>query len=100
MDVSAFNFIFIAFPLIALVLTAFAALIVWGAATAGRDDPRRGGGGPPGPGPAPDPPDGGRLTVTDADAGLPAGWPGLDEPGPDRLVADLADAAVQLAGMR
>ena len=101
-DVSAFNFIFIAFPLIALVLTAFAALVLWGDATAGRGDPRRGGGGPPGPEPAPDPPDGGRLTVTDADAdaGPPAGWPGLDQRGPDRLVADLADAAVQLTGMR
>ena len=65
-DASAFNFIFIAFPLIALVLTGFAALALWGNATADRDDPRRGGGGPPCPGPVPDPPDGGRLKVASA----------------------------------
>jgi hypothetical protein len=70
-DASAFNFICVAFPLIALVLSAFAALILWGDATAGQGHPRPGGGGPPGPEPAPDPPDGGQLAgVTDADAAV------------------------------
>lgn len=70
-DASAFNFICVAFPLIALALSAFAALILWGDATAGQGHPRPGGGGPPGPEPAPDPPDGGRLAgVTDDDAAV------------------------------
>jgi hypothetical protein len=70
-DASAFDFICVAFPLIALALSAFAALILWGDATAGQAHPRPGGGGPPGPGPAPDPPDGGQLAgVTGADAAV------------------------------
>jgi hypothetical protein len=59
-DASAFNFICVAFPLIALVLSALAALILWGDATAGQGHPRPGGGGPPGPEPAP----GGQLAGT------------------------------------
>ncbi len=39
----------IAFPVIAFTVTAFAALGRTGDAAAGRGDPRRGGGGPPGP---------------------------------------------------
>jgi hypothetical protein len=70
-DASAFNFICVAFPLIALVLSALAALILWGDATAGQGHPRPGGGGPPGPEPAADPPDGGQPAgVTDADAAV------------------------------
>jgi hypothetical protein len=70
-DASAFNFICVAFPLIALVLSALAALILWGDATAGQGHPRPGGGGPPGPEPAADPPGGGQLAgVTDADAAV------------------------------
>ena len=94
----------IAFPLIALVATACVALSRTGDAAAGQGHPRPGGGGPPGPEPAPDPPDGSRPAVTDDDAGLAAGLPGLHEPGPgieqDRLVAALADAVVQPAEMR
>ncbi|HEY6311041.1 MAG TPA: hypothetical protein VIY52_09585 [Streptosporangiaceae bacterium] len=97
-DAGVFNGIIIAFPLIAFGLTVCVALSRSGDAAAGRGDPRRGGGGPPGPEPAPDPPDGGRPTVTDDDARLAADLPGRHEPGPgieqDRLVAALADAAV------
>jgi len=50
-DAGVLNAIIIFFPLIALVLTALVA-VVRGDAAAGRDDPRPGGGGPPGPGPA------------------------------------------------
>jgi len=90
-DAQVLNAIIIFFPLIALVLTAFAAA-VRGDTAAGRGDPRRGGGGPPGPRPAPDPPDAAQPAVTGDDAGLP----GFHEPGPgtgqDRLGAALADA--------
>lgn len=81
----------IIFPLITLVLNIWVALSVSsGDAAAGSGDPRPGGG-PPGPEPTPDPKDGGRLAITDDDAGLAAGLPGLHEPGQgneqDRLVA-------------
>jgi hypothetical protein len=101
-DTGAFLFIWIVFPLIALLPTAVVAGARLDDHTAAPGDPRRGGGGPPGPGP--DAPDGGQPAVTDDDAVLAAGWPGRHEPGPgieqDRLVAALADAAVQPAGMR
>jgi len=101
-DAGMLNAIIIFFPLIALVPTVCVALSRTGDAAAGQGDPRPGGGGPPGPGPAPA--DGGQRIVTDDDAGLAPGMPGLHEPGPgierDRLVATLADAAVQPAGMR
>jgi len=96
-DTQVFFAIYIAFPLIALVLTGCVALSRSDDAAAGWGDPRRGGGGPPGPEPAPDPPAGGQLVgVTDDDAGLAAGLPGLHEPGPsiEQDLADLADAAV------
>jgi len=104
-DASAFYFICVAFPLIALVLTACVALSRTGDAAAGRGDPRRGGGGPPGAEPTPDPPAAGQPGgVTDDAVGLAAGWPGPHEPGPgieqDRLGAALADAVAQPAGMR
>lgn len=56
-----------------------------------RCDPRPGGGGPPGPEPAPDPPDDGWLAdVTDDDVGLADGLLWLHERGPgieqDRLM--------------
>ena len=89
------------FPLIALLVTPCVAGIRCDDAAAGRGDQRPGGGGPPGPDPAPDPPAGGRPSVTDDDVGQLAGLAGLadlHEPGPDGeqdgLVTTLADAAV------
>ena len=80
-DAGAFNFICIAFPLIALVLTACVALSRTGDAAAGRGDLRRGGGGPPGPEPAPDPPAAGQPGgVTDDAVGLVAGVPAAAQP--------------------
>ncbi len=103
-DAGVLNAIIIFFPLIALVPTVCVAMSRTGDAAAGRGGPRRGGGGPPGPEPTPDPPARGQPAVTCDDAGLMAGLPGLHEPGPgigqDRLGAALADAAVQPAGMR
>jgi hypothetical protein len=88
-DTSAFYFICVAFPLIAVVPTMLAAVVRTDDAAAAPGNPRRGGGGPPDPGPAPVPPDGGRV-VTDDDA-RPADLAGLHEPGPGieqaRLVA-------------
>jgi hypothetical protein len=99
-DAQVLNVIIIFFPLIALVPAWCVAMSRTIDPTAGLGDPRPGGGGPPGPEPAPDPPDGSRPTVTDDDAGVS----GRHEPGPgtapDRPVAALPDAAVQLAGMR
>jgi hypothetical protein len=106
-DTDGFFLICLAFPLIALFVTAVPAAARLDDHAAGQGGPPRGGGGPPGPGPAPDPPGGGRLAGTDDDAGLvclPAGLPGIHEPGPcteqDQLAAALADAAVQPAGAR
>ena len=104
-DAGVFFAICLIFPLIALGLTWCVAMIRTDYAEPAPDDPRRGGGGPPGPEPTADPPDGGQLAgLTGDDAGLAAGLPGRHEPGPgigqDRLVAGLADAAVQPAGMR
>jgi hypothetical protein len=53
-DAGVFLFIFIAFPLIALLPTGLVALCRWDATAAGRGGPGRGGGGPLGPEPAPD----------------------------------------------
>lgn len=103
-DAGVLNAIIIFFPLIALAPTALAAVCQADDAAPAPGDPRRDGGGPPGPRPAPVPPHGGQRIVTDADAGLAAGLPGPHEPGPgieqDRLAAALADAAVQPAGTR
>ena len=103
-DSGAFFAICIAFPLLALASAGLAATIRSDDAAATPGDPRRGGGGPSGPEPTPDPPDGGLPALTDEDTGLAAGLPGLHEPGPgieqDRLAGALADAAVQPAGMR
>ncbi len=104
MDASVFLAICLIFPLIALVPTWCVAMIRTDYVEPAPDDPRRGGGGPPGPEPTPDPPDGGQPTVTGDNVGLAAGLPGLDEPGPgteqDWPVAALPDAAIQPAGMR
>jgi hypothetical protein len=71
-DAPPFLIICIVFPLIALVLTGLAA---WGLAIAatGQGDPPRGGGGPPVPEPATDPPDGpaARLEPTMTPTWLP-----------------------------
>lgn len=96
-DAGALLAMCIAFPVIASVVTGFAALLATDESAAGPPGPRPGGGGPPGPEPALDRPDGGPLTVTD-DAGPAAGWPAPHQPGPgieqDRHAADLVDAAV------
>jgi hypothetical protein len=77
-DASVFLAICIAFPLIGFGLTVWGALSLWGNAPAGRGGPRRGGG-PPGPEPAPDSPDGGRLAgLTDDAAGLAVGLAGVE----------------------
>jgi hypothetical protein len=101
-DAGVLNAIIIIFPLIALVTTGFVAACRVDDAAAAPGEPRPGGGGPPGPGPAPVPPDNGQRIVTDDDASLAVGMPGLHEPGPgveqDPLVAILADAVIQPAG--
>ncbi len=55
-DTDGFFLICLAFPLIALFLTAFPAGARLDDHATGRDGPPRGGGGPPGPGPAPESP--------------------------------------------
>ena len=86
-----------------VVANQLATAVARGDAAAAPGDPRRGGG-PPCPEPAADPPDGGQPAVTGDDADPAATLPGLREPGPgieqDRLVAALAPATVQPAGMR
>jgi hypothetical protein len=98
-DAPPFLIICMAFPLIALALTGWAALIMWGNAATGPGGPRRGGGGPPGPEPAPDPPDSAQLADITGDVGLAAGLLTLHEQGPgieqDRLMAGLADATAR-----
>jgi hypothetical protein len=95
-DAATYLIICMAFPLIALGLTGWGALSLRGDAATGPAGPRRGGGGPPGPEPAQDPPDGAQLTdVANGDAGLLSRHqqgPGI---GQDRLMAGLADAAVR-----
>jgi hypothetical protein len=89
-DTVAFYLICLAFPLLAVVPTMLAAVVRTEPAGAAPGNPRRGGGGPPDPGPAPVPPAGGRRAGTDHDGGLPADLASLDEQGPgveqDRLV--------------
>jgi hypothetical protein len=85
-DTGALLAMCIIFPVIALLPTAVVAAGRTDDHTPTPGDPRRGGGGPPGPEPTPDLPGGGQSAVTDNDA--------------DWLVADLADAAHQPAGMR
>lgn len=101
-DAGALALMCIAFPVIASIVTGFAALIATDESPVGPAGPRPGGSGPPGPEPVLDRPDGGQLTAAD-DAGPAAGWPGPREPDPgieqDRHAADLVDAAVQPAGM-
>jgi hypothetical protein len=102
-DAGTFLAICLIFPLIALLPNACVAMSRTDDHTAPPGGPRRGGGGPPGPGSVPDPPDGGQLTVIDDDADRAAGGPGPHGPGPGieqgRLVAALADTALQPAGM-
>jgi len=86
----------IVFP---LTLTGWVALCLCGDTATNRGDPQRGGG-PPGPEPAPDPPESAQLAgVTDDDAGSAAGLLNLQQQRPgieqDRLMAGLPDAAVQ-----
>jgi hypothetical protein len=98
-DQSPFFAMCLFFPLIALLVTPLVAAIRCEESASGEGHQRPGGGGPPGPDPLPDPPDGGRPAVTD-DVGLAAvlADPGLGEPGPsveqERLAAALADAAL------
>jgi hypothetical protein len=56
-DAATYLIICMAFPLIALALTGYGALSLWGDAATGGDCPQPGGG-PPGPEAAPGPPDG------------------------------------------
>jgi hypothetical protein len=81
-DTGVFFAMLIIFPLFALALTGLVAVSRADDAAPAPGGPRRGGGGPPGPGPAPDPPYGGRPAVTDDDASPAAGLPVLHEPGP------------------
>jgi hypothetical protein len=80
-DTSVFFPVFIFFPVFALGLAGFAAFTVWGNSTAGGDSPGRGGGGPPRPEAAPDPPDGIGLADLSA-AKVAVSAPGLHESGP------------------
>ena len=69
-DASAFLIILIAFPVFAFGTTVLATMGLAAGAPTDRDDPRRGGGGSPGPDPAPEPPAGGKLPgLTDDHAG-------------------------------
>jgi hypothetical protein len=69
-DASAFLLVCVAFPLLGLALTVWGALSLWGNAAAGRGGPRRGGGGPPGPELAPDPPVNGLANAAAQPAGV------------------------------
>jgi len=60
-DAPPFLIMCMAFPLIALALTGLGVLSVWGNAATGQGGPPRGGGGAPGPGTVPGPPDGAQL---------------------------------------
>jgi hypothetical protein len=98
-DTTTFLLICIAFPLIALPLTGWAALSAWAGGVAAPGGPGRGSG--PGPEPAPEPPDGGQPAVTVDNVSLAAdlaALPGPREPGPateqDQIVANLADAGL------
>ena len=82
-DTGVFFAMLIIFPVMTAALNVWVALsVASGDTAAGHGDQRPGGGGPPGPEPAPDLPDGGRSAVTDDYAGLAAGVPGPREPGP------------------
>jgi hypothetical protein len=95
MDTGAFFGMLIIFPVITLATTGLIAACRAADDAAPAPGDTRPGGGPPGPGPAapepPEPPDGGRLALTDDDAALAAGSPALHQPGTDieqdRLVA-------------
>ncbi len=70
-DAPQYLIICMVFPLIALALTGWAALSLWGNAATSPGDPRRGGGGgPPGSEPTPDPPDSAQLAGLTGDVGL------------------------------
>ena len=78
-DASVFLAICIAFPLITLIPSGWIVLSVWSNAGTARGGPRRGGGRPPGPEPAPDSPDGGRLAgLTDDASGLAVAFAGAE----------------------
>jgi hypothetical protein len=75
-DASVFLAICIAFPLITLIPSGWIVLSVWSNAGTARGGPRRGGGGRPGPEPAPD---GGRLAgLTDDAPGLAVAFAGAE----------------------
>ena len=100
-DAGVFSFLLLAFPVIALMPTACAAMNVAGDAATGQSGPERGGGSP-GPAPAPDD---GQPAAADHHPGPAANLPGLHEPdldaGQDPLADSLGDtAAIHLAGAR
>jgi hypothetical protein len=77
-----YGLIMVIFPVIGLGLSVLGGLGAWGESATGQSGPRRGSGGSPGPDPAPDPPDGGRLADTVAGTGGPvARRPSLREAG-------------------
>jgi hypothetical protein len=79
-DTSVFILMFMFFPVLGLGLTGFAAMCVLGNTPTGGDGPRPGGGGPPGPETAPDPPNGFQLADLGEDWAA-VGLPDLHEPG-------------------
>jgi len=104
-DAVAYFLICLTFPMIGFGLSALGVVGAWGNSATGPADPRRGGGGPPGPEPAPDPPDGSLLAgVTDDEIGLAVSLLSLHLQGPgieqDPIAVGLADAAGQPVGTR
>jgi hypothetical protein len=100
-----YGLIMVIFPVIGLGLSALGGLCAWGESATGQSGPRRGGDGPPGPDPAPDSPDDGRL----ADAGSGTGGaaarlPSLSEEGldgePGEVLADMTGGVGAPAGLR
>ncbi|MGH3180001.1 MAG: hypothetical protein ACRDPF_39775 [Streptosporangiaceae bacterium] len=100
-----YGLIMVAFPVIGLGLSVVGGLCMWGESATGQSGPRRGGGGPAGPEPVLDPPDGGRLAGAGAGTDGPAaGLPGWSEEGPDaehgEVLAGVTGGIGLPAGMR